>query len=118
MGEKILTYHDLEVYRVGYKLALEVHKLTQILPKEERFELGSQLRRAAISIPANIAEGYGRKKSAAEFKHFLRNALGSSNEICVLLNLCKDLGYEVQNELIDQYNILGKQIYKLIDNWK
>ena len=118
MGEKILTYHDLEVYRVGYKLALEVHKLTQILPKEERFELGSQLRRAAISIPANIAEGYGRKKSAAEFKHFLRNALGSSNEICVLLNLCKDLGYEVQNELIDQYNILGKQIYKLIENWK
>ena len=45
------------------------------------------MRRAAVSIPANIAEGYGRKNSSAEFKHFLRNALGSSNEISVLLKL-------------------------------
>lgn len=48
------------------------------MPEYERRELGYQLRKAAISIPANIAEGYGRKESEAEFKHFLRNALGSN----------------------------------------
>jgi four helix bundle protein len=118
VGEKVSSYYELEVYRVGYELALKVHQMTQKFPGEEKYELGSQLRRAAVSIPANIAEGYGRKKSPAEFKHFLRNALGSSNEMCVLLNLSADLGYEVAGEILERYDILGKQLYRLIENWK
>lgn len=118
MGEKISSYRELEVYRVGYELALQVHQLTQGFPGEEKYELGSQLRRAAVSIPANIAEGYGRKKSPAEFKHFLRNALGSSNEMFVLLSLSVDLGYSVPREILERYDILGKQLYRLIENWK
>ena len=118
MGEKISSYRELEVYRVGYELALQVHQLTQGFPVEEKYELGSQLRRAAVSIPANIAEGYGRRKSSAEFKHFLRNALGSSNEMFVLLNLSVDLGYSVPREILERYDILGKQLYRLIENWK
>lgn len=121
-GEKlemgISSYEDLEVYRKSFSLAVNVHKLTQSLPTEEKRELGYQMRRAAVSIPANIAEGYGRKNSVAEFKHFLRNALGSSNEVSVLLKLAQEIGYQVNHEMISEYDILGKQIYKLITSWK
>ena len=119
MGESgISSFHDLKVYQKGYRLALEVHRIARTLPDPEKYELGAQLRRAAVSIPANIAEGYGRKNSQAEFKHFLRNALGSSNEMQVLLTLASDLGYLSNTELSDQYNELGKQIYSLIQVWQ
>ena len=118
VGEKISSFHDLKVYQKSYQLALEVHKITRTFPDMERYELGAQLRRAAVSIPANIAEGYGRKKSNAEFKHFLRNALGSCNEVQVLLSLSKDLGYIADNDYVKQYDELGKQIYRLIEVWK
>lgn len=118
MGEKkVASYEDLGVYQNGYRLALKVHRLTQSFPAEERFEIGRQLRTAAVSVPANIAEGYGRKNSIAEFKHFLRNALGSTNEVVVLLNISRDLGYHSDIELIEAYDVLGKQIYRLIEKW-
>ncbi|TEB06523.1 hypothetical protein Psch_00055 [Pelotomaculum schinkii] len=118
MGEKISSFRDLKVYQKSYQLALEVHKETKTFPDIERYELGAQLRRAAVSIPANIAEGYGRKNSNAEFKHFLRNALGSCNEVQVLLSISKDLGYIADTEYVQQYDELGKQIYRLIEVWK
>ena len=112
----MIGYKNLEVYQRSYRLALEIHRTTQSFPSEERYELGSQLRRASVSISLNIAEGYGRRESTGEFQHFLRNALGSCNEVRVLLDMIKDLGYISENihqELIEQYNILGKQIYRL-----
>ena len=57
----IKSYQDLRVYQISYQLALQVHQLTLKFPDFERYELGSQLRRAATSIPINIAEGYGKK---------------------------------------------------------
>jgi four helix bundle protein len=116
--EKISSFNNLKVYQKSYQLALEIHKITRTFPDIERYELGTQLRRSAVSIPANIAEGYGRKKSNAEFKHFLRNALGSCNEVQVLLSLSKDLGYIADDEYVQQYDELGKQIYRLIEVWK
>ena len=74
-----------------------------------------------MSIPLNIAEGYGRKDSGAEFKHFLRNALGSCNEVSVLLDMVRDLKYldeKLYQEFRESYEILGKQLNKLIRNWK
>ena len=121
-GEKlevgIRSYEDLEVYQESFRLAVKIHKLTQSLPAEEKRELGYQMRRAAVSIPANIAEGYGRKNSSAEFKHFLRNALGSSNEVSVLLKLAKELLYIDDGKIIEEYDALGKRIYRLIESWK
>ena len=113
----IKSYEDLGVYQKGFELALIIHRKTQSLPEEERREIGRQLRRASVSIPASIAEGYGRKNSAAEFKHFLRIALGSSNEVCVLLKLAKELSYLESDDLIKEYETLGKQLYRLIENW-
>ena len=117
MGEKIKSYKDLEVYQKAYQIAIEVYKATQDFPASERYEITSQIRRAAISIPANIAEGYGRKKSAEEFKHYLRISLGSTNELQVLMEIAKELGYEIPEELMERIDVLGKQIYRLIEKW-
>ncbi len=118
MGDKIKSFEDLIVYQKAYNLALQAHKLANTFPENEKRELGYQIRRAAVSIPANIAEGYGRKNSAKEFKHFLRNALGSSNELIVLLKLSRDLGYTATSNIIEDYDILGKQLFTLIEKWE
>ena len=115
--EKIKSFEDLRVYQQAYELVLKCHELTRTFPEYEKRELGSQIRRAAVSIPANIAEGYGRKNSAKEFKHFLRNALGSSNEMIVLLKISRDLGYLGEVGIIEEYDTLGKQLFKLIERW-
>ena len=117
----IKSYEDLDVYNRAYKLSLTVHKITQKFPDIEKYELGSQLRRAAISVTLNIVEGYGRKESKAEFQHFLRTALGSCNETRVLLKISKDLGYieqAVLEKLQEDYEIISKQLYKLRHVWK
>ena len=112
----MLGYKNLDVYQRAYKLSIEIHRMTQTFPNVEKHELGSQLRRAAVSITLNIAEGYGRKDSTGEFQHFLRNALGSCNEVRVLAELCKDLGYIEESTYLtlnEQYEIVGKQLYRL-----
>ena len=118
----IKGYKDLEVYQVSYKLALIVHQITTgKFPKHETYEIGAQLRRAVISIPLNIAEGYGKKQSPKEFKRFLSMALGSCNEVNVLIDFSKDLGYIndiTYKKIYEQYDILGKRLYTLIERWK
>ncbi len=73
----IKSYRDLRVYQQSYELGKGIHQVTQQFPTHEQYELGRQLRRAALSIPLNIAEGYGKKESSADFKRFLLIALGS-----------------------------------------
>ena len=117
----IKSYKDLEVYKRSYEAALKLHRMTLELPKHELHELGSQMRRAATSIPLNIAEGYGRKGTVADFKAFLRIALGSCNEVMVLIEMIKDLGYlenDVYQELNETYDHIARQLYRLLDNWK
>lgn len=116
----VKTYRDLDVFKGGYKLSLHIYKLTTSYPRDELYGITSQIRRAAVSVVLNIAEGYGRK-SKDDFKRFLRISLGSANETQTLLMLSRDLGY-IENkkceELINQYDILGKKIYRLIESWK
>ena len=86
-------YRDLEVYRKSYELAISICEYAKTMPNEERYELTSQIRRAATSVPLNIAEGYGKRESQQEFRRYLMMAKGSSTEMQVLLDMCKDLGY-------------------------
>ncbi|CEO88323.1 conserved hypothetical protein [Syntrophaceticus schinkii] len=68
----------------------------------------------------NIAEGYGRRDAKAEFQHFLRNALGSCNEVLVLLDFVRELGYLTEAEykqLSNEYTTIGKQLYRLRQAW-
>ena len=117
----IASYKDLRIYQRSYELALEIHKTAAKFPVQERRELGSQLRRAATSVPINIAEGYGRKRSPEDFKRFLVIALGSSNEVSVILDLVRDLEYlqkETHLRLAQEYAEIGKGINKLIQVWR
>src|SRR5207249_922227 len=88
----IKTFCDLEVWRKAHRVVLDVYKLTNPFPKSERFGVVSQLRRAAYSIPANIAEGFGRR-STKELLHFLAVSNGSLEELRYFLLLSRDLCY-------------------------
>ena len=114
-------YKELDVYQRAYKKALEMHRMTSEFPKQEKYEIGSQLRRSAMSIVLNIVEGYGRKDGKHEFQHFLRNALGSCNEVRVLLEMCKDIGYITNEEyqhIENEYEVISRQIYRLRQAYK
>src|SRR5260370_16926660 len=87
------SYRDLRIYQQSYEAALEIHQVTLRFPAFERGELGSQLRRASKSVPINIAEGYGRKRSAVDFKGFLGIALGPWDESSVFLDFAHNLKY-------------------------
>jgi four helix bundle protein len=114
-------YKSLNVYQRAYHMAIRVHEIIQHYPRTQRYELASQLWRSALSIPLNIAEGYGRKDSRNEFQHFLRNALGSCNEVRVLLEISNDLGYLSTKDyqtLEVEYKIISKQLYRLREQYK
>jgi len=85
-------YQKLKVWERSHHLVLNVYDISKVFPKEEIYGMTSQLRRATFSIPANIAEGCG-KKGKTEFAHFLNIALGSANETEYFLLLAKDLKY-------------------------
>ncbi len=117
----ITTYRDLEVYQRSMKALVAVHKLPYGFPDFERFGLSDQIRRASKSIPTNIAEGYGRRKSAKDFKHYLSISLGSANEMIVHLEIARELGYaqtKACNDLIEDYTIVTRMLYRLIENWR
>ena len=85
-------HQKLEVWIRALELVTEIYKRTENFPKDERYGLTSQIRRAAVSIPANIAEGAGRH-SKKEFAHFLSNAQGSASELDTELVIANRLGY-------------------------
>ena len=86
------NYKELKVWEKAHSFTLHVYECTRIFPKEGLYSLTNQLRRAAFSIPANIAEGCG-KNSNPEFAHFLNIAFGSANESEYYLILSRDLSY-------------------------
>jgi four helix bundle protein len=86
------NHKDLRVWRTAMRLTQEIYALTSTFPKEELFGLSSQMRRAAVSVPSNIAEGSARN-STKELIHFLSIATGSLSELDTQLELTKLLGY-------------------------
>ena len=86
------THKELLVWQKSMLLVEEVYRLVKMLPKEETYALSDQMRRAAISIPSNIAEGNARN-SPKEFQQFLYISLGSAAELETQLLICQRLGY-------------------------
>ena len=87
-----MNYEELNVFKESHKFVLEIYKITETFPNEEKFRLVDQLIRASYSIPSNIAEGNSRN-TTKDYINFLYNARGSANEIKYFLLLSKDLGY-------------------------
>lgn len=92
INQKSRGFKDLVVWQQGVQMAIAIYALTTTFPESERFGLSSQMRRAAVSVPSNIAEGYGRS-TTGEFKQFLGHARGSNSELETQLTIAKALGY-------------------------
>ncbi|MEE8399101.1 MAG: four helix bundle protein [Desulfobacterales bacterium] len=87
----LTNYKDLKVWQKAYALCLEIYRITRGFPKEERYGLTSQIRRSAVSVPSNIAEGYGRK-TTADYIRMLYISYGSICELETQILLAGDLG--------------------------
>jgi four helix bundle protein len=83
----IRTFRDLEVWQAGMDLAVSIYEVVQHLPSSERFELSSQMRRAAVSVPSNVAEGHEHRDSPKTYAKYVRIALGSLAELDTDLEL-------------------------------
>lgn len=117
----IKSFSDLEVYMLSYKLGMEIFNLSKDFPAAEKYSLTNQLVRSTRSVSANIAEGFGRRIYAQEFKKFLIYAAGSLEETKVWLSFARDCNYittqqfDAVHKLSDE---IGAKLYKLYVNWK
>ena len=108
--ESSKTFTDLVVWKKAHSMVLDIYLLTKDFPEEELYGLTNQLRRAAVSVPANIAEGFGRI-SKAEKVRFFNIAQGSLNEIRYFLILTQDLQYGDVRELKSKAEEISKILY-------
>jgi len=103
------TFQDLVVWQKAHRFVVEVYRLTERFPKHELYGLTSQLRRAAVSIPANIAEGF-KKKGPADKARFMNTAQGSLEESRYYLILARDLGYGDTESLYEELDEVGRML--------
>jgi four helix bundle protein len=112
----IETYRDLDIWKKGIEVVKDVYKLTEKLPKQETYGLVSQMRRSAISIPSNVAEGFKRFHNK-EYKRFLHMSLGSCAELETQITIAKELKYIQENEeaiLLEKLDHIGRMISNLL----
>jgi four helix bundle protein len=113
--ETYRTFEDLEVYKAAREFRKQMYAANRRLPAFEKFELGSQIRRAAVSLTNNIAEGHGRFHYLEQIK-FCLNARGSLEELLDDLNVCKDESYLPTDE-IDRLRQQGWVVHKLLNGY-
>lgn len=115
-GSSIADYRDLDVWKVSMSLSLEIYKQSANFPSDERFGLISQMRRAAVSVTSNIAEGYGRE-TPGTYIQFLRIAQGSAKELETLIEISAQLGFlrsDAQMDLSLRVTRVSKMLRSLI----
>ena len=117
--EAAKSFRDLEVWQKSHAVVLEVYKLTRRLPKEELFGLISQMRRASVSVPANIAEAFKRRGKPDKARH-LNIAQGSLEELRYFFILCGDLSYlpaDVMDKRLDEVaRMLDSYTQRILDS--
>ena len=111
-----LNYQDLIVWQKSMDLTVEIYRLVKKLPKEELYSLSDQMRRAAVSIPSNIAEGQERN-TTKEFIWYLGIAQGSRAELETQLQICLKVGYLLETDITDAMSLL-KEIAKMLNTLK
>jgi len=113
---KFTDFKDLIVWQKSYALALSIYKITKEFPKHEIYGITSQMRRAAISIPSNIAEGY-RRQHTGEYLQFLSIAFGSCSELETQILLARDIGFLEKSNFQSIYDLcleISKMLNALI----
>jgi four helix bundle protein len=111
---RIRSFRDLEVWQRAVDFSVTLYRVSESFPQSERFGLTSQMRRAAVSIASNIAEGHARSRN--EYAHFLRVARGSTAELETQLEIARRIGYlspESYADLHNQLTIIAKQLNTL-----
>ena len=111
-GKKVKSHKDLIVWQKSMLLVKRLYEVTKTFPQEELFGITSQMRRAAVSIPSNIAEGFGRIYDKDTLR-FLSTALGSASELETQLLISRQLGYILQSEL-DELLLLTAEIIRML----
>ena len=114
------SYKDLIVWKKGIELVKEIYSIAKLLPKEETYALSDQMRRAAVSIPSNIAEGQ-KRNSKKDFVQFLSIAAGSVAELETQMTVCKEVGFVSDEELSDGFALceeIGKMLGAMIGKLK
>lgn len=116
MSEKIKTYSDLDIWKKGIEFVKKVYVMTGKFPKEETYGLSSQMRRSAISVPSNVAEGF-RRYHNKEYRQFLYIVLGSCAERETQATISKEINYissEKEKELLEMLDHVSRMITNLI----
>jgi four helix bundle protein len=114
MSEWVRRFEDLDVFRRGYALSLEVHRVSLEFPRIEQFALADQVRRTSKSICANIAEGFGKQRqSRSEFRRFVMMAIGSADEMQVWTLYCRDLGY-IDKDVAERWQGEYREIARML----
>lgn len=111
---EINTYRDLLVWQKSMRLVKQIYRVSKEFPKEEVYGLTSQMRRAAVSIPSNVAEGHGRHQTK-DFVRFLRMALGSLFELQTQLEISHDLRY-VQDQQRHELDALTQELERMLSS--
>jgi len=114
------SHRKLDVWQKSMELVREIYQITSALPKNEEYGLSSQMRRAAVSVPSNLAEGAARK-GKNEFKQFLNIAQGSLSELDTQIELAHMLGYmasERHREIMSKMTEISKMLYGLSNSLK
>ncbi len=112
---------DLEVYNLSFDVAMKIFHETRKFPKEELYSLADQIRRSTRSVPANIREGFAKRKYPDVFVRHLNDSLGSSEETITWLDFAHKCGYLNQDShqgFVSNYEKIGAMIYKLMQNWQ
>ena len=116
--EQYRGYRDLKVYQLSYKLALEIHEITKLFPKEEKYSLTDQVRRSSRSVPAIIAEAWKLRRYQKMFVAKIVDASGEAGETEVWLDFSKDFGYLDEakySDLTRRYEEVNKMLNSMID---
>jgi four helix bundle protein len=112
--EKIQSYKELIVWQKSFRLSVLVYQITKEFPKEELYGLVSQIRRCAVSIPSNIAEGYTRH-GKLEYIHFLQIAFASGAELETQLLIARELNYINKKSFVEINNLL-QEVLKMLNS--
>lgn len=113
------SFKDLRVYQMAYALAMEIFHISKSFPKEEKYSLTDQIRRASRSVCTNIAEGYRKRRYPKHFTSKITDADAEASETTVWLDFAKDCDYitvEIHQSFIERYEEVGKMLGSMANN--